>query len=49
MLKFISNLNKFDRTVRQKLTKFDEKLNKIERNVDYYEVFKISNLSSDSQ
>jgi hypothetical protein len=46
MLKLMSFLNQFDKTIKQKLTKFDEKLNRLERSVEFYEVNKNSNLNS---
>jgi hypothetical protein len=34
--------------MKQKLSIFDEKLNKLEKSVEYYEVYKKSNLSSNN-
>jgi hypothetical protein len=36
VLKLIKQIDEFDRVVRQKLMKFDEKLNKFERTVEYF-------------
>ena len=36
ILKLIAQIDEFDRVVRQKLMKFDEKLNKFERTVEYF-------------
>ena len=46
MLKLVSHLNTFDQTIRQKLSKIDEKLNKLERSVDYIETIKASERNS---
>lgn len=45
MLKLVSFLNNFDKTIRQKLSKFDEKLDKLERSVGYIETMKRSGKS----
>ena len=49
MLKLVSFLNTFDQTVRQKLSKIDEKLSKLERCVDYIEAIKASERASESE
>mmetsp|Transcript_32480 Transcript_32480/g.30960 ORF Transcript_32480/g.30960 Transcript_32480/m.30960 type:complete len:85 (-) Transcript_32480:690-944(-) len=46
MLKLMSFLNQFDMTMKQKLTKFDEKLNRLEKSVEFYESNKKSCLNS---
>jgi hypothetical protein len=47
MLKITSFLNQFDTTVRYKLSLLNEKLNKLERSIEYCEVIaKNANLES---
>ena len=40
ILKLVSQIDEFDKIVRQKLMNFDEKLNKFERTVDYFNLVK---------
>lgn len=46
MLKLVSFLNTFDQSVRQKLSKLDQKLSKLERCVDYIEAVKASEVEA---